>query len=129
MPSKFIMSQAVPRSRGHQPVEMLESRTLLSAGTFDPAFGMGGTAGSATDEYQAITPLPNGKTIAVLNSRDVTGAYDGVYLARLNRDGSLDGSFGKQGMAVVPGATSVDFPAMAVQADGRILISQGIDDT
>jgi len=114
-----------PRRRfGFKPgVEALEERALLTAGILDPTFGTGGlvnTNFSYTDT-NSLAVQPNGQ-IVVAGVSDTTGVFS---VARFNPDGSLDASFGNNGVvdspSFAPGSTDRAI-ALALQPDGRIVV-------
>jgi uncharacterized delta-60 repeat protein len=92
-------------------------RALLSDGSADPGFGSAGEVRLGSEVYDEVAVLavqPDGR-ILVGRSRSST-------LSRLNRDGSLDPSFGTGGSLDLDfrsGATF--FLTVAVAADGRIV--------
>lgn len=96
---------------------------LLSDGAFDPSFGNGGqvflSIGVATD-CQALALAADGKLVAV--GEVVPG---GMLAVRLNPDGSLDPSFGTNGVA---GLASFLPTAVALDVQGRIVVSGSGDD-
>lgn len=88
-------------------------------GAFDPTFGTGGsviTAMATSASGAALSLLADGRILV----GGTTGA--GFMIARYNTDGTLDGTFGAGGMAVTPMYIGEAY-AMAVQSDGRILLS------
>jgi uncharacterized delta-60 repeat protein len=103
-------------------------------GLFDKSFGTGGrvtVAFGASDGANAVALRPDGKIVVAGFTSTNTTVYD-FAVAQLNRDGSLDSSFG------VGGKSSADFGgfdfarAVAVQPDGKIVVagytSKGIVD-
>lgn len=101
-----------------------------SDGSLDTTFGKNGkinTDFSGREMASALTVQPDGKIIAggfasPSTSPDVTRSF--VALARYNRDGSLDPSFG------VNGKMTVDFfgqrngaTALAMQPDGKLVVA------
>jgi uncharacterized delta-60 repeat protein len=90
---------------------------LNADGTPDPSFGDGGLLevdSGGWDRAQAIALQPDGKLLIVAT----LGAA--VDLIRIEPDGSLDPSFGTQGM-VPTGQTSSG--GLALQPDGKILVA------
>src|SRR5262249_16787791 len=87
------------RRPGVKPwVEVLENRTLLTAGALDLSFGAGGkitTDFGGADNGRALAIQPDGKTV-VVGYVSVGGVLD-FGLARYNPDGSLDPTFGVGG--------------------------------
>lgn len=102
-------------------------------GTIDSAFGVNGIV--LTDlvpEYQLFYPAardiviqPDGKIIMVSQGYKKSGIY-GVYdvvLIRYNIDGSIDESFGTNGVAINDFGSDNDDPeCIVLQSDGKILI-------
>jgi uncharacterized delta-60 repeat protein len=125
-------------------LEALEPRTLLSlnphAGSLDPSFGHNGltyiTARRPDDVHTvAAAALPGGKMLLLGTPPSEDGS--GFVLAKLNADGSPDGTFGDHGVikiycnngftSIPAGSTSVIngfiLPnALAVDAQGHIYI-------
>jgi uncharacterized delta-60 repeat protein len=99
-------------------------------GTLDATFGAGGTvltdvsgAGSY-DDARAVAVQPNGKIVAVGGSNAARGTDHDFALARYNRDGTLDATFGTGGKVLtdVSGAGSYDVAlAVAIQPNGKIV--------
>jgi uncharacterized delta-60 repeat protein len=97
-----------------------------SSGAPDASFGTGGTAttdfGGAGAAARAVAVQPDGKIIAA-GLAVINGVVD-FALARYNRDGTLDPSFGTGGTV----ATGFDFPgsfdaitSVVLQPDGKIV--------
>jgi uncharacterized delta-60 repeat protein len=69
---------------------------------------------------------PDGKPVVVASdhSLDPEGSVTGVTVARFDREGHLDGTFGVGGKAPQPFEALVDTPlAVAVQPDGKIVVA------
>ena len=80
--------------------ESLERRLLLAAGDLDPTFGDGGLViSSGPDEVSRMwndaVVLSDGRIVAV-------GGEYSLKIARYNANGSLDPSFGDNGLVVAP---------------------------
>ena len=107
--------------------EQVEGRTLLSAGALDTTFG-GGTGIVVTDftggedQASSIVTLADGK---MLVAGTATTSFDKDFaLARYNADGSLDATFGVNGLVTTDlGSTEDIAHAMTVQADGKIVLA------
>jgi uncharacterized delta-60 repeat protein len=92
-------------------------------GKRDPSFGS--RAGSQMVVHQdplagafALAVGPDGKPVVAANSQ---GA---IVVARFDREGRLDGTFGAGGVALTPlGGTSGRPPAVAVQPDGKVVVA------
>jgi uncharacterized delta-60 repeat protein len=102
--------------------EIAFTRTTPS-GVGDTTFGTNGlvkqSVGGSFDRAQAIAVQPDGKV--VLGGWAFSGG--GAALARLNHDGSVDGTFGTNGVLTDPTGHLQYVNAVAVQADGKILVS------
>jgi uncharacterized delta-60 repeat protein len=112
-----------PRQRGFYAAE------LTPAGLLDPSFGVGGIARVSVDSPPA-TPLqalrqPDGKLIVIVSGRQTTAFAFGQLLAvRLDADGSLDPTFGSQGIAAVPLAPACGSCTTAALApDGDLVLT------
>lgn len=91
-----------------------------SLATISNQYSYLGLAGS----IQCVLPLPDGKLL-VGGQFESLGEYECTNLARINLDGSVDGTF-------TPAPTRSDWPpasvqSLAVQADGRILVKGDFD--
>src|SRR5215469_5842729 len=138
------MSIAVRRS-SHQVyqsarfvVETLEYRMLLSAGQLDPDFGTGG---------KVLLPDQSGTTFYFVNTTAVqkdgkillageagpgpgSGRPGSFFLERVNADGTVDTSFGTNGIVTTSFGNLADAVSIAIQPDGKILLggTQETDD-
>jgi uncharacterized delta-60 repeat protein len=117
-------------------IERLEDRLLLNAGSLDPRFGTGGLVNtslltSANDSGQAVAvQQSDGKIVMAGVSRGPFSVPTQWALARYNLDGTLDNSFGTGGKATFGFGTSQfddQVGAIAVQADGKIVVAGTID--
>ena len=105
-------------------MEYLESRRLLAAGGLDPTFGVGGKAVTPLASFgyypigQAVLQ-PSGK-ILVLE----TSVSDDPRVVRFTADGAPDSTFGVGGVLSFSSGVS----AMAVRADGKLLIASAYQD-
>jgi uncharacterized delta-60 repeat protein len=93
-------------------------------GSLDPSFGLDGRVqtdfgSSSSDIAQAAAIEPDGK-IVVAGYSNAVGTRD-VALARYNRDGSLDPSFGSGGKVLTDLGGLDEASAVAVEADGKIV--------
>ena len=109
-------------------VEILEERSLLSAGTIDLSFGQNGvvTTDFSTDVQSNLNRVneillqPDGKIIAVGQALAPDSGSDmsGTLQARYFPDGSLDTSFSFDGKVFTSGATA---QSAVLQDDGKIV--------
>jgi uncharacterized delta-60 repeat protein len=83
-------------------LETLEDRCLLSGGALDPTFGTGGLVttpiGPNGAAAEAVLTLPDGTLLAGGNSWNAGGTKGEFTLARYNTNGTLDTSFGQNGI-------------------------------
>jgi uncharacterized delta-60 repeat protein len=100
----------------------------LPDGTRDPAFGSGGLVimnaegGSNNDGAVDVVLQPDGKI--VLAGTGAVGASTDILVIRLLTDGSPDPTFGSAGIVRGPsGGTSIDAEGIALQPDGKIIVS------
>src|SRR5439155_61486 len=112
------------RSKLSLAVEPLESRKLLSGLALDPHFGTGGKV--VTDfngePNSAFSLALTGGKMLVAGSATFGGDSD-FALVRYNADGSLDTTFGAGGLIHTDfGSTNDEAYAMALQADGKIVV-------
>jgi uncharacterized delta-60 repeat protein len=107
----------------------------LQPGTLDPSFGSEGKLvvdlpTSTTDHFNAVAVQPDGRIVAA-GFND--GGLPDFAVARFNPDGTLDTSFGGQGIDDPPGIRTFTFGAppfgghekafdVAIQADGKIVV-------
>src|SRR3569832_344834 len=81
-------------------IESLEFRTLLSAGALDPTFGTGGRLiVNDLQLYVSSAATQSDGKIVVGGTEFTGGDVDTAVVARFNSDGSLDSSFGTDGVA------------------------------
>jgi uncharacterized delta-60 repeat protein len=112
-------------------LESLEDRMLLSAGSLDPTFGVGGVVQTGLAYHVSDVNSTGFKSLAIqpldgkfLVAGASNGATPGFTVARFNGDGSPDTAFGTNGVASVQfSANSVDrATAVALEANGQIIV-------
>ena len=109
----------VPVRRG--PIKHGVVARFLANGAPDTSFGTNGMVqltqlgGSQGDTPSVLLLQPNGQILVA----DVFSSDPSV--TRLNSNGSMDTSFGDDGIASVPGGTDGAPQALALQSDGKIL--------
>ncbi len=91
-------------------------------GTLDNSFGNGGVVvtpigNSSSDGVSAVTIQSDGKIVAAGFTND--GINIDVALARYNPNGTLDTSFGTNGIVITPAL--YEARAVAIQSDGKIV--------
>jgi uncharacterized delta-60 repeat protein len=96
-------------------------------GTFDEVFGEGGRVvspmGEDGSEASAMAIQPDGRIVIAGVRRDDFDPRDTVFLARYLPDGTLDSSFGSNGVVTTVTGTNGSQPiAVALQADGKIVL-------
>jgi uncharacterized delta-60 repeat protein len=74
------------------------------------------------DAARAAAVQPDGKLV-VVGSAERNMTYDSIAIARYNRDGTPDSSFGFQGKTTLDFGNFERAQAVAVQPDGRILVA------
>ena len=97
-----------------------------SNGTPDNSFGNSGRflhdLNNDRDYGRCIRPLSNGKYLVC--GQNSVGPYFRIFLLRLKNNGSLDSSFGSNGvLLIVPGQTNSDAWSMQVAAGGSIYLA------
>jgi len=110
-------------------MHLLESRCFLSAGQLDTSFDTDGlaTASWAAEVHDALV-LPNGK-IFVVGTTQQNGQYQAMRapaVARYNANGSLDTTFGINGVSPPIPDISGDGRDIAVQSDGKIIVAVNV---
>ena len=131
---------------GFRPrLEALEDRSLMSAGALDLSFGSGGLVSGPIGVIQSTTgfalprtswyhvpvvvypntgthPDTDNKILAAGYVNDPITGYQDFAIARYNSDGTLDTTFGNNGVAAAAvGITSSELYALTVQTDGKIV--------
>ena len=109
-------------------IEPLEVRRLLSAGNLDYTFGTNGMAklalGNTSFDTRDVAVQFDGKVVVVGATHvDNAGRVWGV--ARYNEDGTLDTTFGGDGVVETPtldGHHSLIASAVVIQSDGKIVV-------
>jgi uncharacterized delta-60 repeat protein len=104
----------------------------LPDGSIDTGFGNGGIAtvdiGGRADIAQALAIQSDGKLLVAGRVADTGGADPDVGIARFNSDGTLDTTFGVNGVAGTLASVAWDEArGIAVQADGRIVVVGVLD--
>jgi uncharacterized delta-60 repeat protein len=129
------VGEADPVSGGGWPQDFGVVRYLTN-GTLDPSFGSGGIvltapASTAPNTATAVAIQADGKIVVagVTNYASGGGGSDAFGLVRYNvgvtgqTDGSLDTTFGSGGIVITPLGGGADAYALALQADGKIVVA------
>ncbi|MCK4663705.1 MAG: T9SS type A sorting domain-containing protein [Bacteroidales bacterium] len=98
-------------------------------GTLDNTFGTDGIVttdiNNLNDETRAIAIQTDGKIVVTGISSNGTD-YD-IAVIRYNSDGTLDNTFGTNGIVITPVGEYYDWPyAVAIQTDGKIVVTGNI---
>src|SRR5437868_12548135 len=128
-------------------LELLEDRTLLTDGVLDQTFGVRGLVNTGLSYLNSYAGYPLNppsavyasapthqnslavQTIAQVSKYIVAGVSQGpttkFSVGRFKSDGTLDTTFGSNGLAVAgfPGSASDQANAVAVQSDGSIVVA------
>ncbi len=103
---------------------------LNPSGSLDSSFGVGGKVsipvGNNNNSGYALVLDSSGRILVAGSSLDINTAQVSFAVIRLNSNGSLDGTFGTGGKAVVPlpvGTFNSEANAIAVDAQGRIVLA------
>lgn len=115
------------RTASGDDADMVVVRYLLN-GILDPAFATGGIwiqqVSSLNDQIRAVSQQPDGKVVA-FGSASVgvqPNPSRGFAMVRLNEDGTLDGVFGNNGVALITVSSGqAGVLAGVIQADGKLL--------
>ncbi len=124
-----------PRARGWPLAFCLATALVLilpaaqaAPGDLDPAFGAAGkvlTDFGGSDTANGVAVQSDGKIVTAGETFDPTSLADDFALARYNVNGSLDSGFGSGGKVRTDFGGSDFGTAVAVQADGKIVVAGG----
>jgi uncharacterized delta-60 repeat protein len=128
-PDGKVVATGVAGFRPFPPID-LNSQIALARyrtdGSLDPSFGEDGKVTTdltpTLDGANAIALQPDGK-IVVAGGADAAGATPLLLVARYNSDGTLDATFGSNGSVTTRIRHGAQAFGVAVQADGRIVVS------
>jgi uncharacterized delta-60 repeat protein len=115
-PALFALALLAPASGVRDP------------GDLDPAFGSGGivvTDVTGDDDFgNAMAVQPDGRIVVVGSVRDADGLFYDFGVVRYHPDGTLDTTFGEDGIVVTRLTGDYDFAnAVVIQPEGRILVA------
>jgi uncharacterized delta-60 repeat protein len=104
------------------------TRVFAAGGDLDPSFGAQGKVITPIGggSIYAVAIQPDGKIVAagVGRSTPSDGWHGDIAVARYNIDGSLDASFGNNGIVITSiGTRYEDASAVAIQSDGKIVVA------
>jgi uncharacterized delta-60 repeat protein len=92
-----------------------------SGGTPDPAFGGGGKASYSSGEFNSLAFDPAGRILAAGGNAIGFPGYR-FAVARYDQNGTIDGSFGVDGLAVLDNGKSSSIDDLAFDSLGRLLL-------
>ena len=124
-PDGKIVAAGVSENAGGAGV--ISVARLLSDGSLDAAFGIGGRVtlsdGTRYSEAYAVDIQPDGKIlVAGRGSQSSSFTYYSLFVARLNADGSLDNTFGTGGKVIITNPSNLIGYDMELQPDGKIVV-------
>jgi uncharacterized delta-60 repeat protein len=127
--SKIVVSGQTDNNKGDIAVARLNAN-----GTLDDAFGDGGRVSTNyglidlpnDDVGHAVVVQPDGKVI--VGGRTGAGGFGDFGLARFNRDGTVDTSFGNNGTIQTEMGVFDSLNALLLQPNGRILAAGETND-
>jgi uncharacterized delta-60 repeat protein len=97
----------------------------LSDGRLDPTFGSGGVVTIDIGRYDQANAVAVDADERILVAGETSdGSVGRPVLARLLSDGSLDPTFGSNGLVVGGRRSGATFEDMALQRDGRIVVTE-----
>jgi uncharacterized delta-60 repeat protein len=101
-------------------------RQFTPNGAIDTAFGKGGSAAInvfPTDRVRSLALVAGGKILLGGAVGDANLDDGDVAVYRMNANGTLDTTFGKQGIAVMPRAGEQTLGGMTVRSDGSAVVA------
>ena len=101
-------------------------RRYLVDGTLDTTFGVGGAVslfGTSSGSFEHMAVDSSDRIVAVGRT---AGTPPPVTIVRLNSEGSLDATFGSGGVAQILVSGSPLAQAVAIQADGSVVVAGGL---
>ena len=126
-PSKNILAAAIAFAcastafASSAPIQPLSLDTLFSAGgTHVQNYGI--TTYTIGSYFSDVAVTPDDKIIAVGHAKRNSSQYEGIVVKYLS-DGSVDSSFGTGGIARHTTLDDTRLTAVAIQADGKILVA------
>src|SRR5262249_36161184 len=124
MSASLVASPSIARSESPPRIPSFGP----TGGRLDSTFGVDGKVitdfGSGGDDFaRAIAIQSDGRIVAAGQSSN--GTDDDVALARYNVDGTLDTSFGIDGLVTYPAAFDQTAYSVDVTSDGRIVVGAG----
>lgn len=127
--ASFISSRQASRRRSppcvFDSIERLEDRTLLSAGALDLSFGTAGLVSTdlfGGDDHVGSMAIQDDGKILVAGTTGPHGGTD-MFVTRYEADGTLDTSFGVNGVVVANLSSNDVAYSLAIQDDGKIVVA------
>lgn len=100
---------------------------MAAPGDLDPAFGNGGIVLTnvlpGREAGSAIAVQSDGKIVVAGTASEFPFGTENFAVVRYNTDGSLDNTFGTNGVVVTDFATSSGTVGIAIQPDGKIVVA------
>jgi hypothetical protein len=129
-----MKAQSSPRSRRQQhlaigrAIEPLENRLLFAAGMLDPSFDVDGVNLESfrdSNDATGVVQVPGSKKYIVVATVSNSGGDKDAAVIRFNNDGTLDTTFGNNGITIfAPAGGADDIPTdVALDANNNIYIS------
>jgi uncharacterized delta-60 repeat protein len=112
--------------------ELLEPRTVMTAGILDPTFGMGGLMlengppGLSEFDFGLQTLVQDDGKVLLLQQHSNSSDLLAYSLTRFFDDGSRDASFGDEGQVWIDGLEFFQPRAMVLQPDSKIVLAGGV---
>ena len=97
-----------------------------SAGVLDSTFGTNGLATGTTGSVAAMAEQSDGKIVIAGTYAAGNTLNEGIQLERFNSNGTVDTTFGTNGIVHTLISNGVIATGVAIQSDGKIVISGGV---
>ncbi|HYE19508.1 MAG TPA: hypothetical protein VEA69_13740 [Tepidisphaeraceae bacterium] len=131
---EILIGERRYRQVGEGQIEWIEIVRVTSGGAFDTGFGAAGRltfettqAGTpsdlAVDEFGRIL-IASTRYMSTYDATGNPGDHSGMYVTRLEADGTLDGNWGLTGSVQVNPTTRLEQAVrIVIRADGRVLVA------
>ncbi len=122
---KIVVASSIPTNSAQQ--DDFDVTRFSADGSLDPTFGVGGMVttdfGDSSDEVRAILIQSDGHIVVVGQAIVKFATTADIAIARYNKDGSLDQSFGAGGKVTTDIDAIDDGRSVAIQRDGKIVVA------